>query len=261
MPTGATRRDFLRSLGVSAIGAVSGCASASQQPRRLSVTPAPIPTGPASSDHGDPNPRRELGSRDFVLKVREMSGFTPTTPARLGIAVTNTSIRDITAKVESIYGLPFLDDDYAATDRMGETRLFLAPDDPMLTIEPKGQEPVRLDSVLPDEPIGDCWKLPFDWQPTGLNEGNETRLIQLPPGKTRSHQYSLYYVGDCGAGKFTFENILAVAVGPPTTRAEWQRVRLGFVVTVTENRDLTVGALTPEIGPPISGNVSASPTV
>lgn len=218
----------------------------------MSVTPAPVPTTVTETVEQTPTPLTELSDR-FEFEVEVRSGFTADSPARLEITVWNRTETQLTALAGSQFVLPFVDRDYAGIDQSGEPRLSLVPDDTRLIVDRDEEEPKRLTALLPEAPVDGCWRLPFEWAPAWLTRESSLKIASLVPGEWRSHRYGLYFIGDCEAGTFTFENRFDLAVGEATGDRELFVARLGFDITVPENGEIRADAQAPEITLPSGG--------
>lgn len=250
MPSGTPRRQFLRTVGIFAAGALGGCAGAGHAGRSYSVTPAPIPSDPPTPTPHESPAEPDLQSTQIVFDVTVLEAFSELSPARVGISVTNTSTHRLHALARSRYVLPFLDNDYTGTDRTGDPALFLAPDESQVIVEPGGEPPQRLGAALPDSSVDDCWILPFDWPAARQSESAPLEAVSLPPGGTRAHRYSLFFIDECESGEFTFVNSFDMVVGNIRPDTQLYRARFEFVLTLTENLEAHVDILDPVIGRP-----------
>lgn len=252
MRSGRSRREFLRVAATTLSGAIAGCAARSTGDDQVSVTPAPVPT--TSTETADPTPERvaELSDR-MEFEVEVLSEFSETLPARLEITVWNRNEKRVTALAGSQFVLPFVDRDFAGVDQSGDPGLSLVPDETRVIIDRPDGEPRRLTALLPDEPIDGCWQLPFAWSPTWLTRDATLQIVTMVPGEWRSHRYSLYFIEDCGPGTYSFENRFDLTVGEAGGDRDLYIARLGFDVTVREDRTLQVSSQDPEIAVPSSG--------
>lgn len=242
-----TRRRFLRAAGVSATTALPGCAFGGGSGRLPTVTPAPVPTDEPTptTEPTPPSPSPD----DVAFEVTVLDGFTRASPARLAIAFRNTGSQHLTGVGNLQHILPFVDDDYAGVDESGRLGVFLAPDDTSLRIQPPGTPGGPVDQFLPDAPTGGCWTLPFDWPAVRGVRPSVLYTVSVPPGERVRHDYGLYYIDACRAGRFTFESRFDLANTDPPLQGRLHRTRLGFDLTVTQAETIRVDVHEPRVGP------------
>lgn len=230
-PVETSRRRLLRAATASATAALTGCASGSRSGDGITVTPAPVPTfssSPTSAPTPGP-PRAE--DIEFYVVITHQFGMTH--PARLVITFENTSDRFLTGVGGLQFVIPFVDDDYAGVDDSGQLGLFLAPDDAALTVKPEGTSAGRVGQFLPDEPRDRCWKLPFDWPGARGVSPAIFHTVGVPPGEQVSHEYGVYYIDRCEAGRFTFESRFQLTNTDPPLEQALYPARLGFDLIIS----------------------------
>jgi hypothetical protein len=251
MASGGSRRDFIQLVGAAVAGSTAGCGARDTGDQGITVTPAPVPsTTPKATNELRARPA-ELASR-IEFDVTVLIGFSKASPAGLEISVGNRTERQVTALAGSRFVLPFVDRDYVGTDRSGAPGLLLAPNPTRLIVDPKAGAGERLTAALPEAPIDGCWTLPFEW-PAALRTRDATlQFATLVPGEHRDHRYRLYFIEDWAPGTFTFQNRFDLTVGRTREDRELYLARLGFEVTVTDDRDVQVVVRDPVIASPRS---------
>lgn len=244
-----SRRRFLRTAGLAAASALGGCGFAGGSGSPATVTPVPVPTDtPVPTPEPTPPPPTP---EDFAFDVTILSGFDVATPARLGITFENTGDRLLTGLGGRQFVLPFVDDDYGGLDESGRFGLFLAPDDTALSVAPEGQSAGPVGRFLPDEPTDGCWRLPFDWPAAEGVQPGILYTVTVQPGEAVRHEYGLYHVDDCEAGRFTFEGTFDLTNTNPPLEQGLRRTRLGFDLVVSPAETLRLDVHDPVVaGPP-----------
>lgn len=252
MPSWRSRREFMRVATTTLSGAIAGCGARSTGEKPVSVTPAPVPATVTETSEPTPTRLAELSDRfDFEVEVR--NGFDQTSPARLEITVWNRNDRQLTALAGSQFVLPFVDRDYAGTDESGTPSLVLVPDGTRLIVDPDDTEPGPLTALLPDKPTDGCWQLPFEWPPAFRTRDATLQIVSLVAGEQRDHRYGLYFIDQCEPGTYSFENRFDLAVGQASADGDLFLARLGFEVTVTDDRAVRVSSQEPVITFPPTG--------
>lgn len=241
----STRRRFLHTAGLSATTALAGCAFGSGSGRPPSVTPAPVPTD-TTTPTAEPIPPPPTPA-EFAFEVDVLDGFTAASPARLGASFRNTGDRLLTGVGPLQHVLPFVDDDYAGMDESGQLEVFLAPDGASLTIDPADTSGGRVGQFLPETPTDGCWTLPFDWPAARGARPAILHTVSVPPGEAVRHEYGLYYIDGCEAGRYTFEGTFDLANTDPPLAGALYRTRLGFDLTITPAQTLRVDVHEPRV--------------
>lgn len=247
MPGDLSRRGVLRGLGASAMAGLAGCAADEPPPGRLSITPAPVPTdSPSPAPTATPGARPRAEDLRFGVTIR--SGFEPESAPRLSIAVRNEGPIALTAVGASPYVFPFVDDQYAGTDRAGQPRLFLLPEDSPLETDRPGEAAKPVSTLVPDRPTDGCWSTDFEGRPPVTPSTRYLYSVTLSPGETIRHGYRVYFIGPCGAGRYSFQAETLLAAGDPPGRNGIYRLLTGFYLAVwSDGSGLSLGIETPVI--------------
>lgn len=242
-----SRRDFLRRAGAAGLGGLAGCAMTEPATTPPTVTPAPVPTDTATAAVTARRvpPPPDPGALQFRVEI--LAGFTETSPARLEISIRNQGESLVTALDGHEYVFPFVDDDYIGIDWTGDPELLLVPDEPKVRVAPDDAEPNTMDAFLPDAPTAGCWSVPFEWPGDRAPQPTMLHAVPLPPGETRRHRYTLYFLDECSSGTFTFENSFDLAVGDPPIERGLYRARLAFDLARSDSTGLLVRADDPRI--------------
>lgn len=241
-----SRRRVLRGLGASAVAGLAGCSGAEPQVARLSVTPAPVP-----SDTPSPTPTATPGARPDAeavrFRVELLSGFDADGPARLSIAVRNDGPLNLTAVGVTPHVFPFVDDQYAGTDRAGRPRLFLLPENAALVTDRPNETSKPVSTLLPERATEGCWSTRFEGRPPVAPSNRFLFSVTLAPGETISHDYRVYFIGACGAGRYSFQAETLLAAGDPPGRNGIHRLLTGFYLSVSSDLRLSIGLEDPVI--------------
>lgn len=241
-----SRRRVLRGLGASALTGLAGCSAAEPQAARLSVTPAPVPSDtPSPTPTATPGARPRAEALRFGVTVR--SGFDADSPARLSIAVRNEGSLALTAVGVSPYVFPFVDDDYAGTDRAGRPQLFLLPEDAPLETDRPGEEAKPVSTLVPEHPTEGCWSTDFEGRPPIAPSNRFLYSVMLGPGDTTSHAYRVYFIGECGPGRYAFQAETLLAAGEPPGQNGIYRLLTGFHLSVSSSVGLSIAHEAPVI--------------
>lgn len=225
--------------------ALSGCGFRGGTDEFPTVTPAPVPTDtPSPTPAATPTPPT---TADMVFEVSVLQGFTGTSPARLAATFRNTGDRLLTGVGPLQHVLPFVDDDYAGVDESGQLGLFLVPDDTALTVQPEGSSGGPVEAFLPGEPANGCWTLPFDWPAAKGPSPALLHTVSVPPGDAVRHEYGVYYLDGCEAGRYTFESTFDLTATDPPLEGALYQTRLGFDLTITPAQTVGVDVHEPRI--------------
>lgn len=245
MPGDWSRRRVLRGLGASALAGVAGCA-AEPDAAPMSVTPAPVPSD-APSPTPTATPLAGPNAEDLRFGVGFLSGFDADSPARLSIAVRNEGSLKLTAVGVSPHVFPFVDDEYAGTDRGGRPRLFLLPENPSLETDRPGESPKPASTLLPEHAADGCWATDFEGRPPVAPSNRFLYSVTLSPGETIRHPYRVYFIGSCGPGRYSFQAETMLAAGDPPGRNGIYRLLTGFYLSVSSELGLSLGLEAPVI--------------
>lgn len=245
----AQSRRGLLSLAVSGLaGSLTGCSG--PEGSAVGITPAPVPSAdPAPSPRSTSPPPPSADELGFGVGV--IGGFTEEAPARLEIALRNAGDRRLTVLDGSVDAVPFVDDDHVGIDPAGPAKLLLVPAGSDLLVEPPAGPARPIGTSLPEEPDADgCWTLPFEWPEDRVDPTASLSALSLAPGEVRRHRYRLYFLRDCAAGTYRFEDTFQVAAGDPPLETGLVRAGTAFEVSVSASMEVGVAVGEPVLDPP-----------
>ena len=194
-----------------------------------------------------PTPRPTPKAEDLEFDVAVRSGFDADSPARLSIAVRNDGPMALTAVGGSPHVFPFVDDEYAGTDRMGRPRLFLLPENHSLEIDRPGEETTPVSTLVPEHPTDGCWSADVEGLPPVTPSSPFLYAVTLAPGETISHDYRVYFIGACEPGRYAFQAESLLRAGDPPDRNGLYRLLTGFYLSVSPTVGLSIGLEAPVI--------------
>lgn len=217
-----SRRAFLQAVALGGAIAAPGCSSGAQLGKPESVTPAPVPTTPPDIESTRVVP--------LDLSVAVVEAFGRDTPALVRIRVTN-ALR-IPLVVGTGRRLPFLS--FLGEHGESDARLVIVPTTGgahLMTLEAD-------EDVPPVTPVDGCWRLNAS---VVLGAGVVSAV--LGPGESITEVYAVYAHESnepcLPGGSYRFLEQKPVRREVATGRGKsdaWESVRLGFSVTITEDR-------------------------
>lgn len=171
-----TRRALLSGAAGVGLAAGSGCLGvfdASSSLPGVDASPEPLPD--PLSEHLSPD-------------VDVLEGFTADHPARIRVSVSRLAGSDAPGQLR----LEFADTPpfsyYIGGGEPPGTVLFAIPDD-RSTLRAAGGVSLDRNEWVPSDPAEDCWRAPAP--PVVRSTPTETNVVELAPGETVSHEYTL----------------------------------------------------------------------
>ncbi len=214
-----TRRDLLRTAGLSVTALVAGCLSNGTPAGSPTDSPTDdLPGDSPTDDSGDTRPSGTGGPGVSIVNTDE----TPDLPVRPEIEVVTEAATDETPPQLRVTVTNEADETLSIGEGRDVVFAYVADEDGHLQLLPAGEE-------YPAE--AGCWRLT-----EGIAVTEEYRTTELGPGESTSQLLDLYALPGEDAclpvGNFRFTSTYSVARGPDRLATEGESAEWGFTLSL-----------------------------